>query len=344
MSLTVEVTGLSKRYPEDVTALAGIDLTVAAGECVVLLGPSGCGKTTLLRCLAGLEEPSDGVIRLEGRDMRGVEPRQRPVGLVFQDFALYPHKRVAENITLGLRTRGWDKQSARERLLEVARLLRIEDLLERFPAQLSGGQKQRVGIGRALARRPRVLLMDEPLSNLDTKLRHDLRRELELLRRELRDTAIVYVTHDQAEAMSLGDRLVILEAGTLVQSGTGRELYQQPVNRFVGEFLGDPPLSVLSLPNGLFLGLRPEVVNLDSQEGASLGEATLLSVAEYGHETLARYETHYGEVVARLPASRAPQPCSLIGFSAQDALFFDSSGRRVPAGEEHALELLGASI
>lgn len=336
----LDIRGLAKGFPGDVTALAGIDLSVDAGRCTVLLGPSGCGKTTLLRCIAGLEAPDAGTIRCDGRDLRSVEPQDRPVGLVFQDFALYPHKRVRDNIGLALRVRGMPKPAIAERIRETAALLRIDDLLDRFPRELSGGQKQRVGIGRAIARRPRVLLMDEPLSNLDAKLRHELRDELAQLRSELVDTAIVYVTHDQSEATSLGDDLVLLDRGKAVQTGTGRQLYADPVNRFVAEFIGSPPLSLLPVGERT-LGLRPEAVRLaPSGADVSLGHATLMSIAHNGHEVIARYRTSYGDVRARLPGDQAPPSRTPIGFASHQALWFGPDGTRCEPSTDPVAALL----
>ena len=269
--------GISKSYPprggrgEPVRVLQDLNLTIADGEFLVLVGPSGCGKSTLLRLLAGLEQPTAGEIRVAGRAITQLRPAQRDVAMVFQSYALYPHLSVADNMAFGLRRsrprtalqqlqdslhragRGLPEAlrvpSARERRLEarvraVAQMLELEPLLQRLPKELSGGQKQRVALGRAIAREPAVFLMDEPLSNLDAKLRTGTRAQITALQRQL-GTTTVYVTHDQVEAMTMGHRIAVLNAGRLQQLGTPLELYQWPANLFVAEFIGSPPMNLL---------------------------------------------------------------------------------------------------
>ncbi|MEB3349285.1 MAG: ATP-binding cassette domain-containing protein [Cyanobacteriota bacterium] len=269
--------GISKSYPprcgrgDPVRVLQELNLTIADGEFLVLVGPSGCGKSTLLRLLAGLEQPTAGEIRVAGRAITQLRPAQRDVAMVFQSYALYPHLSVADNMAFGLRRsrprtalqqlqdslhragRGLPEAlrvpSARERRLEarvraVAQMLELEPLLQRLPKELSGGQKQRVALGRAIAREPAVFLMDEPLSNLDAKLRTGTRAQITALQRQL-GTTTVYVTHDQVEAMTMGHRIAVLNAGRLQQLGTPLELYQWPANLFVAEFIGSPPMNLL---------------------------------------------------------------------------------------------------
>ncbi|HST42174.1 MAG TPA: ATP-binding cassette domain-containing protein, partial [Conexibacter sp.] len=226
---SIELENVVKRYDGGGTAVDALDLRVEDGEFFVLVGPSGCGKSTLLRLLAGLEQPSSGAIRMGGIDVTGLEPRQRDIAMVFQNYAIYPHMSVRRNVGYGLRVRGTPKREIAERVQEVAHLLALEPLLDRKPATLSGGQLQRVAMGRAIARRPQVYLMDEPLSNLDAKLRVSMRAELERLHRELGVTT-VYVTHDQVEAMTLGQRAAVLRAGELQQVATPQELYARPAN------------------------------------------------------------------------------------------------------------------
>lgn len=221
-----------------------IDLEIADGEFLVLVGRSGCGKSTILRMVAGLETPSEGNIFIGDRLVNQVPARQRDVAMVFQNYALYPHMTVGENLTFGLKMRNADAQTRRDRLKTVSKALGIEDLLQRKPAQLSGGQQQRVALGRAMARSPQVFLFDEPLSNLDAQLRDDTRAELKLLHQQLKTTTI-YVTHDQTEAMTLGDRLVVLEQGRICQIGTPLEIYQNPQNLMVATFLGSPAMNIL---------------------------------------------------------------------------------------------------
>ncbi|MER3455485.1 MAG: sugar ABC transporter ATP-binding protein [candidate division GAL15 bacterium] len=239
----VSLENLHKRFGH-VVAVRDLSLQVAEGEFVVLLGPSGCGKTTVLRILAGLETPDRGRVRIGGRDVTRLPPGRRDIGMVFQSYALFPHMRVFDNVAFGLRMRGVPEPEQRRRVEEVAELLQIRDLLDRWPAQLSGGQRQRVAVARALVVRPQVLLMDEPLSNLDALLRLHFRAELKRLQREVGSTT-VYVTHDQVEAMSLGDRVAVVRDGRLVQFGPPAEIYHDPVDRFVGSFIGSPPMNFL---------------------------------------------------------------------------------------------------
>lgn len=241
------VEGLAREFPGGARpALDGVDLSVAEGESLVLVGPSGCGKSTLLRLVAGLDEPTRGRIALGGRDLARVPPQERDVAMVFQGYALYPHRTVQGNIGFPLEMRKVPRAERERRIGEVADLLGIRALLDRYPANLSGGERQRVAIGRALVRQPRLFLFDEPLANLDAGLRAELRVELAALVRRLGVTA-VFVTHDQAEAMTMGDRIAVLSAGRVQQIGTPRAIYERPSNRFVATFLGTPPMSVIEV-------------------------------------------------------------------------------------------------
>jgi multiple sugar transport system ATP-binding protein len=239
---------VGKTYPNGVRAVHDLSLAVADGELIVLVGPSGCGKTTTLRLIAGLEAPTGGVVRIAGRMVNGVQPHRRDVAMAFQRPALYPHLTVRQNLafSLALRRSWFARRPAAEaeRIRQVAGLLDLADVLDRKPGELSGGQQQRVALGRALVRQPAVFLLDEPLSHLDARLRLEMRRELHLLHRRLR-TTMVYVTHDQDEAMALGDRVAVLDRGEVQQVGPPRELYERPTNRFVAGFLGWPPMNLL---------------------------------------------------------------------------------------------------
>jgi multiple sugar transport system ATP-binding protein len=239
----LELRGLQKRFGA-VEVLRALDLEMAAGEFLVLVGPSGCGKSTLLNCIAGLDESSGGEIRIAGRDVTRVPPRDRDIAMVFQSYALYPTMTVAENIGFGMRVRRMPRAEQRRRIAEVAKLLQIEPLLERKPGALSGGQRQRVAMGRALVREPVLFLFDEPLSNLDAKLRVELRGEIKRLHQRL-GASIVYVTHDQIEAMTLGTRIVVLNQGMIQQVGTPEEIYERPANLFVADFMGSPPMNLV---------------------------------------------------------------------------------------------------
>jgi ABC-type sugar transport system ATPase subunit len=233
---------VSKTYPNAHPALVDVDLEVLDGELLVLVGPSGCGKSTVLRIVAGLESPSSGRVCIAGRDVTELEPGKRDVAMVFQSYALYPHKNVRENLAFALRMRGVPSAERERRIDRVAERLGLLPLLERRPAQLSGGQRQRVALGRALVREPEAFLLDEPLSNLDARLRVDMRAELARLHRDLGAT-IVYVTHDQEEAMTLGDRIVVLREGRIEQVGRPGELWQKPATEFVADFIGSPGMN-----------------------------------------------------------------------------------------------------
>jgi multiple sugar transport system ATP-binding protein len=240
---SVALRGLAKRFGP-VEAVRPLDLDVAGGELLVLLGPSGCGKSTVLRMIAGLEEPSAGEVVIAGRPVNDLEPAERDVAMVFQSYALYPHMRVRENLAFALRMRGASRAEVERRVRWAAGMLGLETLLERRPGQLSGGQRQRVALGRALVREPAVFLFDEPLSNLDARLRLEMRDEIAALHRRL-GTTMVFVTHDQVEAMSLGQRIAILSAGELQQVGAPLEVYDRPANLFVARFIGSPPINTV---------------------------------------------------------------------------------------------------
>src|SRR5262245_32061248 len=273
---SIELEGITKSWG-DTTALHGVRLRIEPGSFCVLLGPSGCGKSTTLRIIAGLESASSGQLRIDGRDVTALPPAQRGVAMVFQNYALFPHLSVADNITFGLSVRRVPVPERDERLRETAALLGLEKLLERKPSQLSGGQQQRVALGRALVARARVCLMDEPLSNLDAQLRQEMRRELRELQQQLKLT-VVYVTHDQAEAMSMADQVVLLSQGKVEQNGAPRALYAKPATTFAARFIGTPPMNLIALESGRIagsgvdagvngattIGIRPEDIALDT--------------------------------------------------------------------------------
>ena len=312
----LRIEGLRKVFPDGTVGLEGLDLTVEEGELLVLVGPSGCGKSTLLRLVAGLEAPTAGRIRIGGREVTGLPPQARDVAMVFQNYALYPHLTVAGNLEFPLRMRRMPRRERRRRVAEVAALLGLEGLLGRRPAELSGGQRQRVAMGRALVRRPALLLLDEPLSNLDARLRVQLRAELAALQRRTGVTT-VHVTHDQAEAMTLGHRVAVLRAGRLEQVGPPEALYREPATAFVAAFLGSPGMNLLPgrlrregggwtlevagarwaggegpppAPEGpVAVGVRPEHLSPEPGEAPQPAAALSLAVAaveRLGHETL----------------------------------------------------------
>jgi multiple sugar transport system ATP-binding protein len=284
---------VEKVYPGGTVALSDFSLEVADGELIALVGPSGCGKSTVLRLLAGLETPTRGTLRIGDQDVSALPPQARNVAMVFQDYALYPHLSVRENLAFPLRMRGMAAAEREQRVARVAELLSLGALLERAPRQLSGGERQRVAMGRALVREPAAFLLDEPLSNLDAKLRVQVRAEIAELRRRA-PTTMLYVTHDQVEALTLGDRVAVLERGRLQQVATPAELYERPANRFVAGFIGSPPMNfaparwLRAAPAGdeLVAGVRPEAVALAESAGAGALAASVVQVEALGHETL----------------------------------------------------------
>ena len=268
----IALENLSKVYPDGTPALSDLTLDVQDGELVVFVGPSGCGKTTALRMVAGLEDITSGVVRIGQRVVNTLPPKDRDVAMVFQNYALYPHMTAYDNMAFGLKMRSFPKSEIRGRVADAARVLGLEQVLKKKPRTLSGGQRQRVAMGRAIVREPQAFLMDEPLSNLDAKLRVEMRAEIARIQRDLQATTI-YVTHDQVEAMTLGDRVVVLRDGYLQQVGTPKELYERPVNLFVAEFIGSPAMNLVGADivkengtlravfgaNSLSLDARPEL-------------------------------------------------------------------------------------
>ena len=299
---SVAFRGVSKRFGR-VEAVRGLTLEVADGELMVLVGPSGSGKTTALRMLAGLEAVDDGRIEIDGRVVNGVAPRARDVAMVFQDYALYPQMTVRDNMAFGLRRRRLPRGEIDRRVTETSETLGLGELLDRRPRELSGGQQQRVALGRALVREPSVLLMDEPLSNLDAALRVQARGEIRRLQREV-GTTTVYVTHDQLEALTLGDRIAVMNGGRLEQAGTPEQLYDEPANVFVGGFIGSPPMSFLRW-DGALLGVRPEHVRPWSDGLLGPIEGRVAYVEALGRETLVGVETDAGATLVTVLEGRA---------------------------------------
>ncbi|MDO5604837.1 MAG: sn-glycerol-3-phosphate ABC transporter ATP-binding protein UgpC [Paracoccus sp. (in: a-proteobacteria)] len=316
-----------------------IDLEIADGEFVVLVGPSGCGKSTTLRMLAGLESITSGEVAIGGRVVNDLQPRERDIAMVFQDYALYPHKTVRENLGFSLKVRGVAREDAARRVDEAAAMLGIGHLLDRRPGQLSGGQRQRVAMGRAIVRRPQVFLFDEPLSNLDAQLRGQVRTEIKKLHQAL-GTTIIYVTHDQVEAMTLADRIVILRGGVIEQVGTPDEVYNSPANVFVGGFIGAPAMNFLrgrvaegralcadgvsldlagvaGRPQegaGVIIGLRPE--HIRAGHGAGVGFSAVVQVVEpLGADTLVHVSIGDAILTARLEPHEHPRPGQRLDLS-----------------------------
>ena len=329
--MRVKFDGVSKRYGSH-AVLREVGLDVEPGECLVLLGPSGCGKTTLLRVLAGLERADAGRVWIGDRDVTDLEPADRDVAMVFQNYALYPHFTVRQNIAFPLRARRTAQAEVERRVHEAAARLGLQDLLERRPAQLSGGQQQRVALARALVRNPSVYLMDEPLSNLDAQLRLQTRTELKRLHQEL-GTTMVYVTHDQGEAMTLGRRIAVMQHGTVVQVGSPLDLYRSPANTFVATFLGSPPMNLLDDTRDgkpVKSGVRPEdvVVSVSPPtEGDGWRYATVSVAEPMGNETLLTLDRAGQRLVARAAAdvTAAPGQRVWVRLPAGRALIFDAA-------------------
>jgi ABC-type sugar transport system ATPase subunit len=359
---------VDKVFPGGTRALADVCLAVDDGELLVVVGSSGCGKSTLLRVLAGLEPPSSGTLRIAGRVVNDEPPQQRNVAMVFQDYALYPHMTVRRNLEFPLRMRGLARQELARRVAWAAELLDIGALLERRPAQLSGGQRQRAAMGRALVREPSVFLLDEPLSNLDAKLRVQVRAEIGELQRRMR-TTMIYVTHDQVEAMTLAERVAVLHDGRLQQVAPPRELYERPANRFVAGFIGSPPMNLFAsrLESGsggvelavgeqrvpidgsgwrarvgepLVAGVRPEALAVAAEAAPGQIAARVEQVESLGHETLAHLSVADPAqpggrfaLVARLPGlpALAKGDALRLRVDPRRLYLFDAEGRSLAA-------------
>jgi multiple sugar transport system ATP-binding protein len=326
----LEIQGLERRLGKRLL-LEQLHLSVKPGECLALLGPSGCGKTTTLRLLAGLDPVSGGRILLDGVDITSQPAGQRRVAMVFQSYALYPHLSVYENLALGLRIRGVAASERESRIVTILELLQLVDLQQRRPAQLSGGQRQRVALARALLRQPDLVLLDEPMSNLDAQLREELRPELRRLLCGGRPP-VLYVTHDQHEAMGMADRIAILRGGRLQQVGTARELYEQPCNLFVAGFLGRPAINLLS-PQGLRqLALRPEHLRPVAADGLP---ARVQRREWLGSQQLVWLETARGDLRMLISAQTQLSDSLQVGWDAADERWFSvADGVRLPAPDE----------
>jgi len=336
--------GIRKCFGE-ATILQGVDLDAPDGSLVVLVGPSGCGKSTLLRTVAGLEAPDAGTVTIGDRDVTKLPPKDRDIAMVFQSYALYPHLRVRDNLSFGLKLRGADRALIERRVREVAQMLDLDALLDRYPRQLSGGQRQRVAMGRAIARRPSLFLFDEPLSNLDAALRAEVRVEIKKLHDALGAT-MLYVTHDQVEAMTLADVLVVLRAGHIEQRGAPLELYESPATRFVAAFIGSPSMNFIEAeiadgrvraegllldapssvrPGSILVGIRPH----DLVQTADGTLALRVDVVEaMGFETYAHGELAGAPFVARLEGSERPRRGDRIRLAVERFHLFDPNTGR----------------
>jgi ABC-type sugar transport system ATPase subunit len=332
---------VTKIYRDGTRAVNMLDLTIKEGEFMVFVGPSGCGKTTALRMVAGLEEITDGTILIGDRVVNHVSSKDRDIAMVFQNYALYPHMTVAQNLAFGLKLRKVGKAEIARRVRDAAAALDLQDHLHRKPKALSGGQRQRVALGRAIVREPAAFLMDEPLSNLDAALRVQTRGEILKLQKRLATTTI-YVTHDQVEAMTMGDRIAVMREAVLQQTGTPEELYTRPVNTFVATFIGSPAMNIVPAPalglgaDSLLAGFRPEHIRVGSAQNGSVGFEAVVEVVEYlGDEQLAHLRLGDRSLVAKLPVAERVEPGTTTSFTVarETVLFFaaDSGVRTDPA-------------
>ncbi|MDR5860281.1 sn-glycerol-3-phosphate ABC transporter ATP-binding protein UgpC [Halomonas eurihalina] len=331
----VTLVEIEKTFRGKTTVISNLDLEIEDGSFTVLVGPSGCGKSTLLRMIAGLETVTRGAISIGGHDVTTAEPSDRDIAMVFQSYALYPHMTVARNIDFGMRLAKIPAQERQAKVDEAAKLLNLEDLLERKPAELSGGQRQRVAIGRAIVRNPGVFLFDEPLSNLDAALRNRMRVELAELHQRL-DTTMVYVTHDQIEAMTLADRIVVLNAGKVEQVGAPMELYQRPETLFVAGFIGSPKMNLITgavaeAYGAETLGIRPEHIEVGHDRGEWRGRVRV--VEKLGSDAFAYVDSEeVGALTVRLPGDVDIRSGDILELTPRHELLhpFDQQGLRLP--------------
>lgn len=315
-----------------VRVIDSLDLVIPDGKFTVLVGPSGCGKTTLLRMIAGLGPATSGQVLMDGQDITDLDPGKRDIAMVFQNYAIYPMMTVRDNIDFGLKNRKVPKAERQRRIAEVARMTGLTELLDRRPSTLSGGQRQRIALARAMVKQPKVFLMDEPLSNLDAKLRNSMRSELIELHKNL-GTTFVYVTHDQVEAMAMADMIVLISKGKIMQKGNPRELYNDPDNTFTAQFMGTPPMNVFSCDGKIQMGFRPERAELSRTENGKAvyrRKARIITCEMLGSETVYKVETGDGimMVKSRECEFEAGEECHL-SVPDEFVLFFDGEGQRI---------------
>ena len=315
-----------------VRVIDSLDLVIPDGKFTVLVGPSGCGKTTLLRMIAGLGPATSGQVLMDGQDITDLDPGKRDIAMVFQNYAIYPMMTVRDNIDFGLKNRKVPKAERQRRIAEVARMTGLTELLDRRPSTLSGGQRQRIALARAMVKQPKVFLMDEPLSNLDAKLRNSMRSELIEMHKNL-GTTFVYVTHDQVEAMAMADMIVLINKGKIMQKGNPRELYNDPDNTFTAQFMGTPPMKVFSCDGKIQMGFRPERAELSRTENGKAvyrRKARIITCEMLGSETVYKVETGDGimMVKSRECEFEAGEECHL-SVPDEFVLFFDGEGQRI---------------
>jgi multiple sugar transport system ATP-binding protein len=376
----IELKHLYKDYIDSTHAVTDFDLTIEDEEFIVLVGPSGCGKSTTLRMIAGLEDITSGEIRIDGKLQNNLHPKDRDIAMVFQNYALYPHMNVYDNMAFGLKMRKTSKEEIDRRVQNAARILDIQALLERKPKELSGGQRQRVALGRAIVRESKLFLMDEPLSNLDAKLRFQTRAEITKLHRSLKATTI-YVTHDQTEAMSMATRIVVMKDGLIQQIGTPKEIYLRPANTFVGKFIGSPAMNIMDITmlersfkigdltvelplsikekikekgyanKEMLMGVRPENIQLVDAKREAKNEfhfQTEMDIAELmGSETLLYFKLNYGTIIAKVNSMENFYPGQKLslGIDFDQIHFFDKeTGMRIAMNEADQMEQVNLEV
>ena len=346
----IQINSLSKSFGKS-KVIKDISLSIESRSFTVIVGPSGCGKSTLLRMIAGLEKIDEGDIYINDQLINTLHPSKRQTAMVFQSYALYPHMNVYENMSFGLKIEKKPKEEIETKVMQAAKILKIEELLERKPKQLSGGQRQRVAIGRAITRNPKIFLFDEPLSNLDAALRAEMRVEISKLHKQIK-TNMIYVTHDQVEAMTLADRIVILNHGNIEQVGSPDEIYNDPANVFVAQFIGTPKMNILEVSHenilsgnkiqfldntvtipdvklekkNYLIGIRPEHFNV-SRESEFIFEPKIDLVENLGNEKIAYIKIDNQEISAKISSQNKIE--NIIGFNSKDIFLFDENGKRI---------------
>ena len=334
----IEVNDINKTFENGTNVFNDFDVTIEDGSFTVILGPSGCGKSTLLRMIAGLESVTEGELYIDDEDITHNDPRDRDIAMVFQNYALYPHMTAYQNVEYSLKIKGVDKKERENRVMDALEIVQIDDLKDRKPAQLSGGQQQRIALARAIVKQPAVFLMDEPLSNLDAKLRNEMRDIISTLHKRL-ETTFVFVTHDQGEAMSLATDIILLDKGKIRQHGSPKDLYTNPNNLFTAQFIGNPPANILTLDdNQGYVAIRPESFYFDD---ATVRDKSLNISAEFidtqfiGSDATYRFDTKYGDIIVKDENSwEETLDVQNLTVPLEDVMYFDPDGERINDRDE----------
>lgn len=334
----IKVNDINKTFENGTIVFDDFDVTIEDGSFTVILGPSGCGKSTLLRMIAGLESVTEGELYIDDEDITHSDPRNRDIAMVFQNYALYPHMTAYQNIEYSLKIKGMDKKEREKRVMEALEIVQIDDLKDRKPSQLSGGQQQRIALARAIVKQPAVFLMDEPLSNLDAKLRNEMRDMISALHKRL-ETTFVFVTHDQGEAMSLASDIILLDKGQIRQHGSPKDLYTNPNNLFTAQFIGSPPANILTLDDEQgYVAIRPEDIRFDdslSHDNSLKIQAEFQDTQFIGSDATYRFETKYGDMIVKDDNTwEKTLDVQSLTVALEDVIYFDSDGERINDREE----------